>query len=381
MFFDQVTLFMAASISCIALAATLIAAWLAAPRDKFLITWAMGILLCGIGTSIYLMFSPLNFDVAGGIGFVIATVGFAFILAAAGQFREDRRYWLLPVLVGGVGALWIAISFASGLNGQGTIAFNVTAAVVLVATGRRYWQVRDEAPISLIGMSILYGVTAASFICCAAMVFLESPMAMPAPPDSWAEQFNAIAALAGITGIGAFSLALNQTRAARRHRHEAATDSLTGMTNRRALFDRFGGRALERMSAVVVFDLDHFKAINDTHGHNVGDETLRCFAATLSAAAQPDDVCSRIGGEEFVLVMRRTEPHQAVAVAEAVRARFSETKIVTGHGVLRPTVSAGVAFADADGQDFESVLLRADRGLYQAKAEGRDRVTAPRQVA
>lgn len=381
MLFDQTTLFMATSISCTALAVTLVSAWMVARRDAFLLSWGLGILLCGVGTSTYLLFSAQSFSWAGGIGFAVDVAGVAVILGAAHQFRGQAPVWRLPVIVGGAGVAAISLSFAAGLNGLGTIALNLFAALLLVLTGWNYWQVRREAPLALGSISMLYWATAISFVCCAVMVGLTSPLAMANPPDNWAEQVNAVMSLIGITGIGAFSLALNQTRAARRHRHEAATDSLTGLTNRRALFDRFATRSLEAMTAVVVFDLDHFKAINDTHGHTVGDEVLRRFAEILRAKAGQEAVAARIGGEEFVLVVPRGDPEQAFAVAEAVREQFAATTIVTGRGTLRPTVSAGVAFAASEGQDFQSVVSRADKGLYQAKADGRDRVRAQRQVA
>jgi diguanylate cyclase (GGDEF)-like protein len=111
-----------------------------------------------------------------------------------------------------------------------------------------------------------------------------------------------------MTGIGALSLALNQGRLARHHRRDALTDPLTGLLNRRALFDMHGNVPVGAFTAVVVFDLDNFKAINDEFGHAAGDEVLRVFAAELAGNLRQTDVAARMGGEEFALVLKRTVP-------------------------------------------------------------------------
>src|SRR5690606_12280864 len=118
-------------------------------------------------------------------------------------------------------------------------------------------------------------------------------------PDNWVEDINLVVCLIGITCIGALSLALNQSRLARSHRQEAMTDPLTVLPNRRAMYERHF-RTLPRGTAVIAFDLDRFKEINDRFGHAVGDEVLRHFAMTLRSNVRPSDTVARIGGEEFV---------------------------------------------------------------------------------
>jgi diguanylate cyclase (GGDEF)-like protein len=155
----------------------------------------------------------------------------------------------------------------------------------------------------------------------------------------------------------------------------ASTDGLTGLANRGTL-DQVAERLVRRAQidktplALVIFDIDHFKRLNDTHGHAVGDAALRGFAATLQAQSRPTDLIARIGGEEFVAVMPGIHADEAGAFAERVG------DALRGHhsGIgARITVSAGVAPMGAD-DTVDTLLREADSALYAAKGAGRDRV-------
>jgi diguanylate cyclase (GGDEF)-like protein len=172
-----------------------------------------------------------------------------------------------------------------------------------------------------------------------------------------------------MTSVGALSLALHQFRLARRHRSDAHTDSLTGLLNRRALFERYGD--MEDKTGVVLFDLDHFKQVNDAHGHAVGDKVLRQFSRVLKDNLRPTDAAARLGGEEFVLVVKQDNPGIAFLMAEVVRTSFAAQELAISGGRLCCTVSAGVATAK-NGETLDIVLRRADRALYLAKREGRN---------
>jgi len=125
--------------------------------------------------------------------------------------------------------------------------------------------------------------------------------------------------------------------------------------------------------SLVVFDLDRFKSINDGFGHAVGDAVLRRFGQTVHTMLRADDTLGRIGGEEFVLLLPKTDIANSIQIAERVRAAFeAEGKVVDGVAV-GATVSAGVATARPD-STVQSLLIAADAGLYEAKACGRNRV-------
>jgi diguanylate cyclase (GGDEF)-like protein len=222
----------------------------------------------------------------------------------------------------------------------------------------------------------LYAVSAVSFVLCAAVLVSEQRWILTAQPRNWAEDINSIVLIVGITGIGAISLTLNQSRWARHHRSEAMTDALTGLLNRRALFSTMKS-PLEPGAAVIMFDLDHFKSINDQLGHAAGDAVLEGFAVLVRGELRPSDVAARLGGEEFCIVLRDLSKRSAAGVAERIRAGFEAARFPTERGIADTTLSAGVAISGVDGEPFETVLKRADDALYAAKAAGRNRVHAP----
>jgi two-component system, cell cycle response regulator len=157
----------------------------------------------------------------------------------------------------------------------------------------------------------------------------------------------------------------------------ASRDSLTGALGRRALeqavqteFDA------ENQFAVLFADIDHFKSVNDTYGHQVGDEVLKRVAHALQLGRRANDVCGRYGGEEFVLVLRRVIAMQALTVAERLRQNVQGLSFAECDGPSGVTVSIGVAGFEPEQPDETpySLLRRADAALYQAKREGRNRV-------
>lgn len=157
----------------------------------------------------------------------------------------------------------------------------------------------------------------------------------------------------------------------------AATDPLTGLPNRRFFEEvanaelhqvlRFGKRA-----SLVMIDIDRFKSINDTHGHAAGDDVLRAVATLSKNVVRRDDLFFRFGGEEFVCLMRGTDERGAVAVAEKLRIAIEQLRIPSVKASISLTASFGVAGITADDRSIDSVLARADKALYRAKAEGRN---------
>jgi diguanylate cyclase (GGDEF)-like protein len=162
----------------------------------------------------------------------------------------------------------------------------------------------------------------------------------------------------------------------------AVADELTGIANRRHFFDvarRDVATSLraDRPLAAVMIDIDHFKAVNDTHGHATGDDVIRTVAERLTAELRSTDLLARYGGEEFSVLMVDTNDPEGPA--ERLRAAVGGRPVATRSGPLDVTVSLGVARL-APGDDLESLLARADGALYEAKRAGRNRVCADRPV-
>jgi two-component system, cell cycle response regulator len=162
----------------------------------------------------------------------------------------------------------------------------------------------------------------------------------------------------------------------------AVTDGLTGLHNRRYLdshLQTLVDRALTRRRplSLMIIDLDRFKAINDTHGHDGGDEVLREFAMRLRKSVRGIDLACRYGGEEFVVVMPDTEGHIGEKVAERIRASIEQTPFrIGGRTELNVTISVGVAMLEPPHDTVATLMKRADMALYEAKRGGRNRVVA-----
>jgi diguanylate cyclase (GGDEF)-like protein len=162
------------------------------------------------------------------------------------------------------------------------------------------------------------------------------------------------------------------------HRDQALSDPLTGVPNRRA-FEAEANRILLRAArdrsttALILLDLDHFKSINDTWGHAVGDRALQSFAATVAAQLRGGDVLGRLGGEEFAVALAGNRMDQAAVLAERIRRAVSGKPILAAETSINLTVSIGVA-AVRGAATLDSLLAHADAALYRAKATGRNRV-------
>jgi diguanylate cyclase (GGDEF)-like protein len=176
---------------------------------------------------------------------------------------------------------------------------------------------------------------------------------------------------------------LVKDRIAAGYRRASLTDPLTGAANRRGFFQR-GERLLTRARfarepmALIMFDLDQFKRINDRYGHHVGDEVLTAFCKVATAHLRPNDLFGRIGGEEFASLLPDTELGDAVWLADRTRAAIEAASHNVGEHTVRATVSVGVAFSNDATADLAGLLQAADEALYRAKKAGRNCVeTSP----
>lgn len=159
----------------------------------------------------------------------------------------------------------------------------------------------------------------------------------------------------------------------------ADTDAMTGLLNRRA-FLPYAEQAYsdynrtQKECSFLMFDIDHFKAINDTFGHSTGDDVIRRVADVLREETRVNDKIARFGGEEFVLLLPETSSSAAAETAERLRQAIAACRVQHGDRTIDITVSVGCATSDATGRDVEDFIQRADQSLYAAKASGRNRV-------
>ena len=159
----------------------------------------------------------------------------------------------------------------------------------------------------------------------------------------------------------------------------ALTDPLTGLQNRRSLFElgriEFSrAQRMKRPFCCMMLDLDHFKQINDNYGHPLGDQVLQEFAKRCQSSVREVDLIGRYGGEELVILLPETDSETAILVAERLRASVEETPMKVSGQEFNVTVSIGVSRKDENTLELETLIARADQAMYIAKHKGRNRV-------
>lgn len=277
-----------------------------------------------------------------------------FVMAAASGFVDgfDSRLILTTTLLA---TLSLAAAGELARDGSERLVSRWPAVVLLAATGCGYllWMpLSVTMPIHDVGL-----------------VFASR----------WMPAVVLIALLSRIA-LAFVVLAIVKEREEQTQRTFALTDALTGLPNRRALFeaaDELASHAKYLQGdpiCVLVFDLDHFKKINDTFGHRLGDRVLQIFATILSDKLDTGSIVGRLGGEEFAAILPGADLSAAAATAESVRASFAESAAVIDGLEIAGTVSVGAAANDDIACDLSLLFHRADGALYAAKQAGRNRV-------
>ncbi len=291
-----------------------------------------------------------------------------------GQPPRDRGYL---VLVGTLALLAWATLGQPGGHAWRVAGVCVGAALALLATVDLVWRRGQAATPTLARLlSATYGLTAVALLARAAHALgSESTrkVSIDAPGQGSLALVIGVLFAGGCMNLAQIRLVLG--RVMERLHAQAHSDALTGVTNRRGLL-----KAIEALHAragrsahgyvVLMVDIDHFKAVNDRHGHEGGDRVLQRVASSLRDGLRTGDTVARWGGEEFCVLLPRMGLGDAQALAERL------TVQVALDGEPSVTISVGVAEARADRESAEAVIRRADRALYQAKESGRNRVVA-----
>jgi diguanylate cyclase (GGDEF)-like protein len=260
----------------------------------------------------------------------------------------------------------------------------ILLAPFIFAAAFTFWSGRDEHLVSrwaVVAVLMLHGISHL------VRIVVVSLVAIPNEADLIRSGYFGCMAISLLVFIVAFAftlLALTKERAERHHRIAASTDSLTGLLNRRALFaarDRLADERADTVTAVLVFDLDRFKQINDRFGHPVGDRVLQLFAVVARGELRACDLLGRIGGEEFAAFLPGCDVEQALRIGERVRQRFADAARQAALRDFLPTVSVGVAMSNAEATDSSALIIEADRAVYRAKKAGRNCVRGAETAA
>jgi len=375
---DGLTLMTAGSFVALLSSLVLFAAWTQIRSAPALLWWSASQLAAAIGVALLAIGFASQVIVLMMAGSAFVVVSPALLWAGLCRFNGRRIH---PLALAAGPLVWLAVSFLP-LPGDPEVTsraaeFAVSIAFMLAAIAE-LWRGRREVLMARWPLMAIFALHATIFAGGIVDIIRGSMPTDRAPPlNSWFSLIH-FEQMIFTVGSAVFMVVLARERIELGYKQASRLDELTGISNRRAFFES-AERLLRRCQeggspcSLVVFDLDHFKQINDTHGHAAGDRVLRIFADTARVTLRPNDLFGRHGGEEFAVMLPGTGAEVAYVIAERVRHAFATTSDGFTDGAANATVSAGVATVKT-GADLEATMEVADRALYRAKRLGRNRV-------
>lgn len=376
---DNFTLFFANTIVALVLAAAFFVAG-KARKEGFWHAWSLanGIIALAL---LAFMFESRLADL-----FVLTAPNCLLVLGLSLKWRGSRQFERRKAhtaMLWAPSLLFVSlcmIPWVYGSYGAVYTIVNVLLASLAGATALEFWRGREadaRASISRNGLVAVYAIMAVSFAVRVVQGLLTGGEMERQIPDDGLLMIHLALALVHLAGSGAFALCLAYERDAARLRWMASRDPLTGLLNRAAFEERVRG-ALQSTDgeelALLMIDMDHFKQINDRHGHAAGDEALRRCATVLTAALGEQAVVARWGGEEFAALLAGVSPRQAHLVAQRLRDEIGRTVICLETAQFNISASVGICHTADSPRQFDQLMRQADTALYAAKANGRNRV-------
>lgn len=389
---DLPTLMIAGSFVAAVSGVFLVFAWLQNRKATATLWWAASNLVLAVSIPMMAASDLTTGSPAVIVAITLLNVSPALIWASA-RSCNGRRVNL--AVVGGGSVVWLGAHALPIFRDSSAAQLSLNLAIVaafLLAAAHEFWRDRHErltARWPLIVLLGLHGSLSAIGAAEAALGGLATTA--PAAMVVWLE-FVHFETLAFVIGTSIFTVAMARERSELIHKIAASTDALTGVATRRAFYD--AARDILAISqetdselAMILFDLDGFKSINDTFGHGPGDDVLRAFGGVARKTLRATDLIGRLGGEEFAVLLPGASVAAAFVAAERIRAGFSAACGDINGLAVDATVSAGVAQAHPR-STLDVLLKAADAALYRAKKNGRDRVEvserddrqAPRRV-
>lgn len=369
---DPATLLIVSAATTLLVGALFLASWRQAPESRSLAFWGAAHLVGAVGSAGLALRGQIPDLVSIGVANAIVLAAYGLIWSGVRSFEglNPRVGWAMA------GALvWCALCFVPAFYDSIVLRILYASAAATLYCGAatvEIWRGRDERLASRITAAAVLGLHGL-FYC------VRIPSTLMAPPrpglnplaSPWVAILCFVTLLFSIASAFTF-MALVKERAERKQRIAASTDALTGVRNRRAFAEAAQAAMTKQGGALLLFDLDRFKAVNDVHGHAVGDAVLVGFCAMAASLLPRDAMLGRLGGEEFACLLPDVSPAEALARAEELRRTFAGLSVPELPD-LRVSVSIGIAQA-RDGISFEALMRRADAALYVAKRGGRDRV-------
>jgi len=357
----------------------LLVTWIQSPNLQALGLWAAAFAFGAIGIALIAARGDIPDIWSIVIANAILAIGYGIMWTGVRSF--EGRPKSVPLMLAGalvwLGACQFEAFYAAPLARASLMSAIIVTYTVLCAV--EFWRGRDEE------LMFRWPIIAL-LLCHAVVVLIRIPLAgsLPLPVHSSEIHVNWLTFIILECIFGSFCAAymfggVARERIALWYKRASLTDSLTGIANRRNFLNRCQ-TSLRRAgfehspSTLLLFDLDRFKSINDSYGHQVGDQALIEFCRLATSVFRPNDVFGRIGGEEFGCFIPHASLSEGRDIAERIRTKFEATTLPVAGKEIRATVSIGVAVTSSPDQDFASLMMAADRALYRAKANGRNRV-------
>jgi diguanylate cyclase (GGDEF)-like protein len=373
---DVTTLFIVSTCITALLGLFLLFAW-SQDRIRALAWWGAAYLIGGFAAALWII-NPQA------IPFMPQTLPSALLLLSCGMIWNAAR------LFHGRPILWVSMSFGALIwptlctwpffaAGHRIILASLIVSAYTFLTASELWRERRKALINRWPALFVPALHGAVFMFPIPIVsMMPERTGVVTLAAGWLAVF-VLETLLYAVGTAFIVLMLTKERTVRTHKTAALTDPLTGLYNRRGLIEaarELGAKRASRAKpmTVLVFDLDHFKSINDRFGHAVGDDVITLLGSVASSSMRTTDFIARLGGEEFAAMFSGTID-EGVLVAERVRVAFETAARTVSGRYVGATVSVGVAAHPAP-TNIDAMLARADEALYRAKAAGRNRVEA-----
>ncbi len=381
---DVVTLFAANALILLVMAGGFLAMWTTDRQEICWASWTAANVTLAVGLILFIVVPARSASAMAAPNAMLA-LGLGLRWRAARQFTRSFTSWS-AVVMPPLGVLMV-FSVPRLLEETSVFAIvNLLLACQATAIAWHFAVRRSQAPASSYGLIFAYGILALSSVIRAGQGIAEWGQFTSYLPHDGMLELHLVMAIVHASASGAFALTIAHERAAGQLRSErdrvmaralaferlSEHDPLTGLMNRRAIEPRFADLQREGFTALAIVDLDHFKRINDWHGHLVGDEVL-CHAAS-ALAPDRDCLAVRIGGEEFMLLLRGKRIRER---AER-RRRAITARVAAGMDGLKSPVTASMGLVELppdmlEPMDFRELYAAADRLLYEAKADGRNR--------
>ncbi|RUM09319.1 GGDEF domain-containing protein [Rhizobium chutanense] len=377
MLLDLRTIYFIVAVSCFVLGVLQLAAYATGRFERWPLWWGVSNLLVGVGSFLVALRNLVPYSVSIDGGNVLTIAGYMLMFFAvrvfSGRALDQRIFWLSIFLVSV--PVVLIVSNPTAVSAR-LLYVSVICCLCDLAVAREAVSiVRRE---KLYSAALLVGL----YICTATIFAVRSILAAAGEiggPDpfggSVVHSWMAVSAVAFIMLRSMAMVLMAAERSRNRLTELAHHDPLTGALNRGGLSQHLPALAFQPISLLII-DIDHFKQLNDRHGHAAGDDILGLFASVARGIMRSGDLLARQGGDEFLAVLKNVSREDAVLIADRIRLTFAAAVLQRPDLAVFPTLSIGVAARRENDGDFERLMQKADEALYRSKREGRNRVEA-----